>query len=203
MTVYIESNFVLEHSLQQEECDSCKAIIELASGGQISLAVPAFSLAEPHVALSGKERARSRLSNDLRVQLSELGRSRPHHAVPASFEHLAAILIASAQGEREGLRDTVSDLLRTAEVIALDTLILRSAADVQTQYSMSGQDAIVLASVISHLEIHRPAQSCFLNRNSKDFDDPDIRERLEALGCRFFARFEDGLGYIASWLETH
>jgi hypothetical protein len=71
----------------------------------------------------------------------------------------------------------------------------------QSQYSMSGQDAIVLASVISHLEIHRPAESCFLNRNSKDFDDPSIRERLEALGCRFLARFEDGLHYIASRIE--
>jgi len=201
MTVYVESNFVLELSLQQEECDSCKAIVELASAGQISLAVPAFSLAEPHVALSGKERARSRLSNDLRVHLSELGRSRPHQEVPASFEPLAALLISSAQEEREGLKGTISELLNAADVIALDAAILRSAAEVQTQYSMSGQDAIVLASVITHLEIRRPAESCFLNRNSKDFDDPNIRERLEALGCRFFARFEDGLRYIISRIE--
>ena len=201
MTVYVESNFVLEHSLQQEECDSCKAILALASAGQISLAVPAFSLAEPHVALSGKERARYRLSNDLRVHLSELGRSRPRKEVPASFEPLAALLIASAQEERQGLRDTISELLSAAEVIALDTAILRSAAEVQTQYSMSGQDAIVLASVITDLEVRRPAESCFLNRNSKDFDDPNVRERLEALGCRFFARFEDGLRYIVSRIE--
>jgi hypothetical protein len=122
-----------------------------------------------------KERARSRLSNDLRTHLSELGRSRPHQEAPASFEPLAALLIASAQGERDGLRGTISELLGAAHVIALDAAILRSAAGVQTQYSISGQDAIVLASVITHLEIHRPAQSCFLNRNSKDFDDPNIR----------------------------
>jgi len=201
MTVYVESNFVLEYSLQQEECDSCRAIVELASAGRISLAVPAFSLAEPHVALSGKERARSRLSNDLRAHLSELGRSRPHREAPASFEPLAALLIASAQEERDGLRDTISELLSTADVIDLDAAILRSAAEMQAQYSMSGQDAIVLASVISHLEVHRPADSCFLNRNSKDFDDPSIRERLEALGCRFLASFEDGLHYIASRIE--
>jgi hypothetical protein len=202
MTVYIESNFVLEHALQLEECESCRAIIELASSGQISLAVPAFSLAEPHVALSGKERARSRLGNDLRAHLSELGRSRPHQEVRASFEPLAALLIASVQGEREGLRDTISKLLSSADLIALDTAILRSAGEVQTQYGMSGQDAIVLASVISHLELHRPSESCFLNRNSKDFDDPNVRERLEALGCRFFAKFEDGLRYIVSRTGT-
>jgi hypothetical protein len=41
MTVYVESNFVLEHSLQQEECDSCDEFMVLASNGRILLAVPA------------------------------------------------------------------------------------------------------------------------------------------------------------------
>jgi hypothetical protein len=86
MTVYVESNFVLEQSLQQEECDSCAEIIDLALKGQITLAAPAFSLAEPHVAISGKEKARARLSNDLRGQLSELARSKPNRAVAATFE---------------------------------------------------------------------------------------------------------------------
>jgi hypothetical protein len=87
---------LLEQSLQQEECDSCAAIVDLASKGLIVLAVPAFSLAEPHVAILGKEKARSRLGNDLRKQLFELGRSKPHRAVPATFDALASVLVASA-----------------------------------------------------------------------------------------------------------
>jgi hypothetical protein len=141
MTVYVETNFVLMQSLQQEECDSCAEIAELASTGRITLVVPAFSLAEPHVALSGKEKTRSKLSNDLRNQLSELGRSKPHRAVPATFEALAAVLIDSAQFERDGLRDTVSALLRTAAVIPLDSSILRSAAELEIEYGMTGQDS--------------------------------------------------------------
>jgi predicted nucleic acid-binding protein len=202
MTVYVESNFVLEQSLQQEECDSCAEIMHLASRGRIALAVPAFSLAEPHVAIAGKEKARTRLSNDLRTQVSELARSKPHRAVPATFEALVAVLVASAQFEREGLRATTSELLRTADVIALDAAILRSAADMQVEYGMSGQDAIVLASVLAHLDLHRPPESCFLNRNSKDFDDPDVRERLETRGCKFFAKFDDGLRYVVARIET-
>ena len=101
MTAYVESNFVLEQSLQQEECDSCAEIIDLASKGRIMLAVPAFSLAEPHVAILGKEKARYRLGNDLRKQLFELGRSKPHRAVPATFDALASVLISSAQFERD------------------------------------------------------------------------------------------------------
>jgi len=202
MTVYVESNFVLEQSLQQEESDSCAELIDLASKGRILLAVPAFSLAEPHVAISAKEKARSRLSNDLRHRLFELGRSKPHRAVPATFETLASILIASAQLERDGLRDTISRLLQTAEVICLDAKILRSAAQVQEEFGMSGQAAIVLASVLAHLDLHHPPESCFLNRNSKDFDDPDVRERLEARGCGFFASFEAGLRHIVACVGT-
>jgi hypothetical protein len=202
MTVYVESNFVLEHSLQQEDCDSCTEIIDLASKGRILVAVPAFSLAEPHVAILGKEKARSRLSNDLRHQLFELGRSKPHRAVPATFETLASVLIASAQFERDGLRDTISHLLQTAEVISLNAAILRSASEVQIEFGMSGQDGIVLASVLAHLNLHHPPESCFLNRNSKDFDDPDVRERLEAHGCRFFTSFEAGLRYIVARIGT-
>src|SRR5438552_5965832 len=128
MNVYVESNFVLEHALEQEECDSCAAIIQLAFDGRLRLVIPAFSLAEPHQAISGKAKARSRLGDDLRRHLGELGRSRPHREIPATFDALAAALIASAQFKREGVRRAISDLLRTAEVIPLDARILRSAA---------------------------------------------------------------------------
>ena len=88
------------------------------------------------------------------------------------------------------------------EVIALDTPVLRSAADIQAESGMSGQDAIVLASVLAHLDLHNPPESCFLNRNSNDFDDPAVRERLETHGCKFFAKFEDGLRYVVARIET-
>jgi hypothetical protein len=198
MTVYVETNFVLELSLQQEECDTCHDIMRLASQGVIVLAVPAFSLAEPHVAILGKEKARTQLSRDLRSHLHDLGRSKPHRAVPASFDGLAGLLAASAQLERDGVRDTVSDILLTADVISLDGNILKSALDAQVEFGMSGQDAIVLASVLAHLDAHRPGKSCFLNRNKKDFDDPDIREKLEHYGCMFFGNFDQGLRYIST-----
>ena len=106
MNVYVESNFVLEHALEQEDYDSCAQIIGLAANHRITLILPAFSLAEPHQAISGKAKARARLREDLRIHLSELGRSRQCREIPASFDALAAALIASAQFDREGVRRT-------------------------------------------------------------------------------------------------
>src|SRR5205823_13632980 len=104
MNVYVESNFVLEHALEQEECDSCAEIIRLASDRELRLVIPAFSLAEPHQTIFGKAKTRSRLGNDLRLHLGELGRSKAHREIPATFDALAATLIARAQFERLGLR---------------------------------------------------------------------------------------------------
>ena len=200
MTVNVESNFVLEQALQQEQSDSCDAIVNLAASGEISLVIPAFSLAEPHQALVLKEKTRNRLSNELQQQLSELGRSKPHRGVPDEFGALATLLIRSADQEREGLQRVIGGLLRTAEVIPLDGGIVTASGELQTAFPMSGQDAIVLASVLQHLERTKPAESCFLNRNSRDFDDPDVRERLDRFGCRFFARFDHGCQFILASL---
>ena len=198
MTVYVETNFVLEHAIQQEEYDACAEIISLASKGQITLAVPAFSLAEPHVAIAGKKKARSRLGHELRAQLLELGRSKPYHGIPQMFEALAAVLIARAEFEREGLRGTITKLLSTATVISLDSTTLQSATGMQAELDLSDQDAIVLASVLIHLDLHKPAHSCFLNRNSKDFENPSVEGKLTGRGCKLFGNFAAGLRYIIS-----
>jgi hypothetical protein len=57
-------------------------------------------------------------------------------------------------------------------------------------------------SILRHLEETKPAARCFLNRNTRDFDVPNVRDMLEALGCRFFGRFDHGLEYIEAHLRT-
>ncbi len=201
MNVYVESNFVLEHALEQEERDSCIKIIQLASVQQIALVIPAFSLAEPHQAIASKAKVRLRLSHELRTQLRELGRSRPYREVPLTFGELPATLIERDQFEYEGVRRAVSELIETSEVISLTSAVLRSAADIEIEYGLSGQDAIVLASVLSHLESTKPNESCFLNRNYKDFDDPSIREKLEISNCKFFPKFAPAVAHILARLN--
>jgi hypothetical protein len=201
MNVYVETNFVLEHALQQEQCESCEELIRLASAGSIRLLVPAFSLVEPHIALKGKDAVRSKLIKDLRMHLSELGRSKPFREELGNFRDLTALLSGSAERERAGLQRAIDEMLRVAEVIPLDSEVLYGADVNQAVRGMSAQDSIVLASIVLHLAKTKSAESCFLNRNSKDFDDPNVREMLDEFNCRFFARFDDGLRYIEAHLR--
>ncbi len=85
-------------------------------------------------------------------------------------------------------------------MVPLDRQVLRSATEAERAHSLTAQDAIVLASVLRHLEEATPAPSCFLNRDVRGFANEDIAGRLGALGCRLIPNFSDGLGYIRNAL---
>ena len=51
MNVYVESNFVLELALLQEQFASCEKMLGLCRSGDIPLVIPAYSLAEPYETL--------------------------------------------------------------------------------------------------------------------------------------------------------
>ena len=202
MNVYIESNFVLEQALEQEQSESCHRLLSLSAAGSIHMVIPAFSLAEPYITVMHKGNERSKLGAELRRQLSELGRSKPYRDASSSFNELIALLIESAEGERAGLKRAIESILKTAEVIPLDFDMFHRAEAIQTAFDMSIQDSIVLASVVHHLNENKPAKSCFLNRNTKDFDDPNVRDMLEEFGCKFFGRFDNGLRFVEAQLRN-
>lgn len=97
MNVYVESNFVLEQALEQEQCESCEELIRIATAGDIHLVIPAFSLAEPHIALMRKQNKRRALSSELQKHLSELGRSRSYREVSGNFNELVGLLRPTEQ----------------------------------------------------------------------------------------------------------
>ncbi|SPF37474.1 hypothetical protein SBA4_2000012 [Candidatus Sulfopaludibacter sp. SbA4] len=118
-----------------------------------------------------------------------------------TFSDLLALLKASAKRERAGLQRTTAAMLEAAEFIPLGSDVLRQAAGIQAAVAMSAQDSIVLASIVSHLAATKPAESCFLNRNTKDFGGPNIQVMLDQFGCKFFGRFDHALRYIESRLR--
>ena len=87
------------------------------------------------------------------------------------------------------------------EIIPLTSEIFQEAKGFRSKFDMPFQDSVVLSSVVGHLRAANPAHSCFLNRNTKDFADPNIRDLLDQFGCRFFGRFDNALGFIEAHLR--
>jgi hypothetical protein len=99
------------------------------------------------------------------------------------------------------LEEALQRILGSAEVVQVDADLYAESSKLQDTRSLGPQDAIVYASVLRHLRLANGERKCFLNRNSKDFVQPDIVADLEIHECRLIPSFTDGLGYIAGQLE--
>ena len=75
MNVYVESNFVLELALLQEQHASCEEMVRLGEAGRIQLIIPVYSLAEPYETLTSRHRQRKRMKAELDTELRQLART--------------------------------------------------------------------------------------------------------------------------------
>lgn len=201
MNVYVESNFVLELALLQEQHASCEDILRLCEAGRLQIVIPAYSLAEPYETLVRRHKQRQRMKAELDDELRQLARTTAYTDRLSGFGQLTALLIDSADEEAKHLETVRSQLLKVAEVIPLDASILIASTQYQDAHGFSPQDALVYAAVLLHLNQHHAPQSCFLNRNSRDFDDPDVVEELNRHNCKLLPRFDAGYQFILSCLS--
>ncbi len=114
MNVYVESNFVLEVAFNQEQAESCRAVLELAARGELRLVLPALSIAEPIHAFVRRERGRKRVAEELKQQLSQLRRSNAFRDRAPAFEDVASWLLSTLGAERTDLQRVLDELLGLA-----------------------------------------------------------------------------------------
>ena len=186
MNIYVESNFVLELALPQEHHASCEDILRLCEAGNAWLVIPAYSLIEPYETLVRRHKQRQRMKDELNKELGQLARTVTYAERLSEFQNLTDLLIDSAYEEIKRLEATRARLLQMAHIIPLDGAVLGAATHYQVDHDLSPQDALVYASVLSHLQQSIEPENCFLNKDSKDFTDPALVEELNAYSCSSF-----------------
>ena len=200
MNVYVESNFVLELALIQEQSASCEEILGLCEANRVRLIIPAYSLAEPYETLTRRHKTRKKMKQDLDTEFSQIARTAPLSEPLRGFKDLTALLISVAQQETQRLENVRSRLIEAAEIIPLDTSVLAASTEYQRAHDLSAQDALVYSSVLSHLKRVPARESCFLNRNSTDFDDQNIVDELADYNCKLLFQFYTGYSFISAAL---
>ena len=201
MNVYIESNFVLELALLQEQSRSCEEILGLAEDGRIQLVVPAYSLIEPYETLIRTEMNRRRIWSELNNQIGQIARNKQLKTQLHDFENTTALLLRAVVEDKKRLESVRSRLLQSACVIPMDTSVLKRATEHEQELKLSPQDAHIYSAVLGHLEQTEDGSSYFLNRNRKDFDEPNIVEQLKSYGCKLLPSFDNGLLYVKNQLS--
>jgi predicted nucleic acid-binding protein len=202
LIVYAESNFLLELALLQESHESCEKIVTLAEKGRLRLAIPAYSFVEPYATLRRRHQERTRIARSAREQLELIRRSAEFSASIPDLHSLDALFRSGTLAEERRFEELCSRLLAFTEVLPLSPEVLIESVEAKPIFDLKGQDSIVYASVIVHLRAVAPEAACFLNKDSKDFNNPSIVAALDALGCKLLPHFEAGLGYIESRLES-
>ena len=139
MDVYVETNFVLELALLQEQQESCQKLLDLAEAGRINLIVPAFSLTEPYETLIRREKNRRNLSQDLHKELSQLGRSLPYQQQVHTYQEITEFLVNSGKEEKQRFQIVVEKLLVVSKVVPLTVEILTAAIEYQSEFDFTPQ----------------------------------------------------------------
>lgn len=202
MIVYAESNFVLELAFLQEECEQAEQLVGLADSKEIQLIIPAFSGSEPYERMTRRKNTRQELHDRLAAEVRELKRSSPYIGIDETTRGLNVILSESASEEKARLDATLGRLTNISTMIPLTGDVLRTSIDYQSEFALGPQDAIVFASVVSHLQSQdSDAAKLLVTRNVRDFSNQDISDLLSRHSCKLLFRFTDAVGYIQSRLR--
>ncbi len=196
MNVFVETNFVIEVALEQQEAAACEVLIQLATEGRIRLLVPAYSFVEPHETFTRRHIDREALRSRVSKELAQLARSTPLAERVAASQDIVKLLVDSTEYETTRLDEVKQRVWTIAEVLPLSLAVLESAAECQDRFDLSAQDAVVYASIRARLDVDHAAESCFVSRNPDDFDDPDLGQDLAWLNCKYFSSFVNAVQYI-------
>jgi predicted nucleic acid-binding protein len=201
MNIYVETNFVLELVFEQEYFDSCEQILSLCESAQTQLFIPAYCLAEPLEKLSRQAENRRGLQIALNAEMRQLVRTQAYAEHIQSIANLRSLLVQSNEEEKQRFSYYRNKLLSIGQIIPLTAQIVQQAAALEGSYDLRPQDALVYVSVLDHLRLNKPSISCFLNRNSKDFDIPEIVKELSAYNCTMIPQFNHGYRFIQTRLQ--
>lgn len=202
MNVYVETNFILELVFAQEQATSCEQILQLCESRKAALIIPAYSLAEPHEKMIRQTRKRRNLRSELDIEIRQLLRTLTDHQRIDRIQEVADLLIESTREERQRWERYLKRILNIAYITPLTADILADAATCEITYRLSPQDALVLASVMENLQEVKSQTACFLNRNTKDFSNPDIQDISSQFNCQMIPNFDQGYQFIVSRLDA-
>ena len=154
---------------------------------------------EPAETLTRRARDWERLSREVQAELGQLRRTASLRAEADALAALATKAVQLVSEQHEAVR---AELLQHGRVLPVDVSTLIEAERRRAAYGMTLPDAVMLACVLLECAAFPAKRSVFVNKNTKDFADPGIRDELQHVGCKFIGSFADGLAHVESWIRT-
>ncbi|HVR39535.1 MAG TPA: PIN domain-containing protein [Thermoanaerobaculia bacterium] len=195
MIVVVETNFILELVIEQEEAEACQEIFDLCSRRKAKLVLPAFSIAEAGAVIERRTGSRRAfIKEDLDEQLRDAFRS---DVLRRYAQSLSVVKEELRKAESDETHNWTRFRSKRYTHIELTGALLEEAAWLETMKGWRMPDAIVLASVRKYLERLRKRDTAtpalFVSRD-KDF--LRAKNELQKLGCRIVVSYRDAVEII-------
>lgn len=200
MIVLVESNFVLEIALRQEEAADAIKILELAEKREIRCVVPAYALVEPFHKLGRARRERRALVDNLGMAVAQMSRSSDFADIGARSTEVLAAIAAKSDADEHEFNAVCDRILRCAEIIPMTADQLRAGMTRQL-IDLGPQDALVFSAVQQFLDANTGHQSVFINKNAKDFLKQSVSDDLAKLGCKVLVKISSARSFIENELK--
>jgi len=197
MILAVETNFILELVLGQEEASACESLLELARSSLV-LYIPAFSIAEATMVVERRRGERREfIENPLQRQLKEANRSAILARFAPTLDQMKAELYRAETDEDNRMKYFRVIESESLQVIPLTARVLIRTADYQLNGDI-GQfpDALVFASVMTAMnempETLASTPKYFLSRDKRFASQWCVAE-LRNVGCGLLSSFTDAL----------
>lgn len=229
MIVYVETNFILELALEQDQHQAVDKILELVQSGKIELALPGFSISESLSTVRRKRIDRDRFYVSLEGLLDELKRSAQYQQLVIDLDPVRALLQDVLRTEKDRLLSVLERILKVGRVLELEVSSFSQALTYKDRLTTSTEDSIVYSLIITDLR-RRPENEdkFFLSRDGEAFGKGEdgeesvyhqrnekekeavakksiyyqrIKEELKLYKCTFINNFEHGLSAIEARLR--
>lgn len=194
MIAFVESNFVLEIALRQEQEQDATEILKLAEAKKISLFVPACSLVEPFHKLGRDQQDRKSLRSSVIGQVEQMARSADFSTIRQQSNDFLAALARKSDVDAASFTETSDRIRACSTVLPLTSDVIGAASGFQL--GLKPQDALVFATIEMQLKAGAQTGSVFANRDAKGFLEKPVSDRLVALKCIVIPNFVDALAYI-------
>ncbi len=195
MIVIVETTFIVEIVLEQDQSPACEEIIQLAASTQsITLVVPAFSMAEAGMTLERRRGERRSFLRALNAETRNVRRSKVLSNYGQLLTDLKSELVVAENTEDQRYNYFCGSPMRSAKTIALTEQIVRDAV----VYRKGGvaqklPDALVLTSILSYLDAIRSESqppTCLVT------PDKAFMEAVHGFNCVPIRSFNDALAWV-------
>ena len=157
---------------------------------EIGLAIPSVCVMEAISAFDWKRIERNRLKDELDKQLSQLQRctditTAQHLATELTKADLTNAALLSELFQR--LDYYLLRITERADLIPLGPDLIRSQQRLVLDAELDRDDALILASILSHSQNVAVLKKAFLTANVKDFEKSPVRDLLADAGIKQFS----------------